>query len=89
MTTIVPMPPVNAQKMGPVKGSASGALGALATAYYFIPVGLNSRMGRAYQAALNEAPGATALTDVTLQENWYWIVIGTMRHVTITGEAVQ
>lgn len=89
MVTIAPMPPVNAQKLGHVQGSASGALGVLGTAYYFIPVGLNERMQNAYSDALSKAPGATGLTNVTLQENWYWFVIGTMRKVTITGEAVK
>jgi hypothetical protein len=89
MVTLVPQPPVNAQKIGPVEGSSSGALGVLGTAYYFIPMGLNGRMQRAYDEALAMAPGATCLTNVTLQESWYWFIIGTMRHVTITGEAVK
>ena len=91
MVTIVPQPPVNAQKVGPVQvqGSSSGALGVFGTAYYFIPMGLNGRMQRAYDNALAQAPGATGLMNVELQESWYWFVIGTMRHVTITGEAVK
>ena len=87
--TIVPMPRPNAEKLGHVEGSAGGALGVYATAYYFIPMGLNSRTERAYQAALAKAPGATALTDVTIQENWYWFVLIIWRQVTITGEAVR
>ena len=89
MVTIVPKPPVNAQKLGVTEGSAAGSLGVLGTAYYFVPMGLNGRMQRAYNNALAQAPGATALTNVTLEENWYWIVIGTLRSVTITGEAVK
>lgn len=89
MVTIVPKPPVNAQKLGRVEGSGAGALGILSTAYNFIPMGLNDRMQRAYDDALAKAPGATGLTNVTLEEDWYWFVIGTLRHVTITGEAVK
>jgi hypothetical protein len=89
MVTIVPKPPVNAQKLGRVEGSAAGALGIGGTAYYFIPMGLNGRVQRAYDAALAKAPGATGLTNVTLEDDWYWIVIGTLRHTTITGEAVK
>jgi hypothetical protein len=75
--------------LGKAEGSASGALGIGGTAYYFIPMGLNSRYERAYNNALASAPGATALTNVTIQENWYWFVLGTLRQVTITGDAVK
>ncbi len=61
----------------------------LATAYYFIPVGLNSRDERAYNAAVASVPGATALVDVTMHENWYWWLLGTARCVTISGEAIK
>ncbi len=87
--TIVPMPPENYEKLGPAKGEGSGMLGVLGTAYYFIPLGLNSRIDSAYDEALKSVPGATALTDVTYQESWYWLVIGTLRTVTITGEAIK
>lgn len=89
MVTIVPMPKANAQKIGPVEGSSMGALGVLGTAYYVIPMGLNERVQNAYDNALEKAPGATALRNVTLEEDWFWFVIGTMRYVTITGEAVK
>ena len=89
MVAIVPKPPANAQKVCSVEGTGNGALGVLGTAYYFIPMGLNGRMQSAYDDALAKAPGATCLTNVTLQEDWYWLVIGTLRHVTITGEAVK
>ena len=86
---IVPKPTANAQKLGPVEGSSCGALGVFGTAYYFIPMGLNGRMQRAYDEALAKKPGATGLTNVTLQEDWYWFFIGTMRTVTISGEAAK
>jgi len=46
-------------------------------------------MENAYEDALAKAPGATGLKNVTIEEDWYWIVVGTMRYVTITGEAVK
>jgi hypothetical protein len=55
----------------------------------FFPFGENSRTERAYNKALAKVPGATALTDVTLQENWFWYGFGTLRIVTISGEAVK
>ena len=91
MVSISPTSSINAQKLGAVEGTSSGTLVAplLGTAYYFLPMWLNGRMQSAYDRALAQAPGATALTNVTLKEDWYWIVIGTLRRVTITGEAVK
>lgn len=88
-TTIAPMPPQKYEKLGHVTGKATGSLGILGTAYYFIPMGLNSRVESAYDKALQSAPGATALIDVTFQETWIWWVIGTARTVTISGEAIK
>ena len=88
-TTIAPTPPKKYEKLGYTSGSASGSLGVLGTAYYFIPMGLNSRVERAYENALNNSPGATGLINVTLQESWFWWVIGTNRVVTISGEAIK
>jgi hypothetical protein len=87
--TIVPVPPEKYEKVGSAKGQGSGMLGVLGTSSYFIPIGLNSRVDTAYDEALKSVPGATALTDVTYQEDWYWLVIGTLRIVTITGEAIK
>jgi hypothetical protein len=68
---------------------APGALGIVSTAYYFIPMGLNGRVQRAYDEAVASVPGATGLVDVTIKENWYWWLIGTARTVTVTGEAIR
>lgn len=75
-TTIRSMPPKKYEKLGHVSGKATGSLGILGTAYYFIPMGLNSRIDRAYDNALKSVPGATALTDVTFEESWFWWIIG-------------
>lgn len=83
-TMIVAKPYVNAQKLGRVEGTAIGSI-----FQALIPIGENSRTRRAYNNALAKAPGATALTDVTLQEDWYWYYLGTLRVVTISGEAVK
>lgn len=89
LVTIYKTPPKKYEKLGRVSGSATGSLGAVATAYYAIPMGLNSRSERAYADALIKAPGATSLIDVTYQEDWYWWLIGTARKVTISGEAIK
>ena len=88
-TTIAPMPPKKYEKLGQATGKASGSLGILGTAYYFIPMGLNPRVDSAYENALKSVPKATMLLDVTIDESWFWWVIGTSRTVTITGEAIK
>lgn len=88
-TNVAPTPPAQYSSLGKVTGSACGSLGVLGTSTYFIPAGLNDRVERAYQAAVASQPGATSLVNVTMQEDWYWWLVGTFRCVTITGEAVK
>lgn len=86
---VAPVPPRTFERLGPVSGQACGALGLLATAYYFIPMGINSRVERAYAAALAEKPEATALINVDIKDDWAWAVLVTTRCTTITGEAIK
>lgn len=88
-TMIAPEPPAQYEKLGPATGKATGSLGILATAYYFVPMGLNTRVDRAYDRAVASVPGATGLIDVTIDESWFWWVVGTGRTVTISGEAIR
>ncbi len=88
-TLIVPEPPASYEELGPAEGSATGGLYLLGTAYYFIPIALNSRVERAYREAVESVPGATGLINVTVQESWYWIVLGTLRKTTISGQAIK
>ncbi len=89
LTTIAPQPPAEYEKLGPATGKATGSIGVLSTIFNFIPMGLNTRMYRAYDNAVDSVPGATGLIDVTLDESWFWWVIGTARTVTISGEAIR
>jgi hypothetical protein len=89
LTSIAPQPPAKYEKLGPATGKATGSLGILSTAYYFIPMGLNTRVQRAYDNAVASVPGATGLIDVTFDESWFWWVIGTGRTVTVSGEAIR
>ncbi len=86
---VAPEPPEKYEKLGKVSGSATGSLGLAGTAYYVVPMALNSRVKRAYDNALSKAPGATGLIDVTYKESWFWWVLGTARVVTISGEAIK
>lgn len=89
VTTVAPTPSPGFTQLGAASGEACGSLGLLGTASYFVPMGLNSRYDRAYQAAVESVPGATGLINVTLQEDWAWWVIGTSRCVKVTGVAVK
>lgn len=82
-------PPAKYQTLGQAKGEGTGSLGLLATGYYFIPMGLNSRSEKAYENAIQSVPGATGLMNVTYQEDWFWWIIGTGRTVKITGDAIK
>lgn len=88
-TMIAPQPPAHYETLGPATGKASGSLGILSTAYYFIPMGLNSRVQKAYDNAVSSVPDATGLINVTYDESWFWWVIGTGRTVTISGVAIR
>jgi len=88
-TTVAPEPPQQYSRLGKATGSDCGSLGILATAYYAIPLGLNSRVENAYKNAVASVPGATGLVDVTFQEDWYWWLIGTAGCVTDSGEAIK
>ena len=88
-TMVAPTPPPKYKIIGPTTGSATGSLGIIATAYNFVPIALNDRVQRAYNNALNNAPGATGLIDVTYEEDWYWWLIGTARNVTVKGIAIK
>lgn len=81
--------PAGYEKLGPAQGKACGAIVGGPTAYNVIPILLNSRTERAYQKALASVPGATALTNVTMQEDWYWLVAFSLRCVTCNGEAIR
>jgi len=86
---VAPQPPANYERLGPASGSASGSLGVVSTAYYVVPMGINSRVARAYENAIASVPGATGLVDVSIQESWFWWVIGTARTTTVSGEAIR
>jgi hypothetical protein len=86
---IAPMPPAKYKVLGRATGTGCGSLGIFDFEYYCIPMGLNGRVERAYQHALDSVPGATGLINVELKENWYWWFIGTLRVTTISGDAIK
>lgn len=86
---VSPLPPAKYQVLGKAEGTGCGSLGVLATAYYAIPMGLNGRVASAYQEAVASVPGATALINVSISENWFWWVLGTARCTTVHGDAIK
>lgn len=87
--TILKEPPKKYVKLGDAKGEGTGSLGLLATAYYFVPMGFNSRIEKAYENSLASVPDSTGLINVTYQEDWFWWILGTGRTVTISGDAIK
>lgn len=86
---VAPAAPQKYETIGKATGSACGSLLIDGTAWNFIPVMLNSRVERAYNEAVKSVPGATGLIYVSMQEDWFWWVIGSTKCVTITGEAIR
>jgi hypothetical protein len=86
---LTPLPPAKYQVLGKAEGKACGALGFLATAYYVAPIGLNTRVERAYKEALASVPGSTSLVNVNIVEDWQWLLVVTLRCTTITGDAIK
>lgn len=74
--------------LGHAQGSACGSLLLGWPVYSFIPAGINSRVERAYERALNSVPGATGLTNITIEDSWAWWLLGISRCFTVEGEAI-
>ena len=93
---VLPTTPDHYQTLGEAKGKACGSMVILAP-YNFIPAielpffdgNLNKRVANAYQNAVDSVSGATALMNVTLQENWYWWLLGSTKCITITGVSIR
>ncbi len=91
--TVAPDVGAAAQRVGPAEGSATSNL---AIGYppwlpflCCIPWGWDDRARTAYGTAVAGAPGATALANVTIEEDWYWWLVATSRRLTVRGDAVK
>lgn len=89
LEVIVDSPRVGQESLGYVSGDACGALILGHPALAVIPIALNGRIYRARQEALAKAPGATRLIDVSVEERWFWWLLGTSRCTTVSGRAVR
>ncbi|AYV54840.1 hypothetical protein [Leptospira kmetyi] len=75
--------------LGRVQGSACGFLGVLVPWYYFFPIQQNSKVERAYNYAVQQIPGARGLKNITIEETWFWAVLGITQCMTISGDAIR
>ena len=88
-SSLAPLPPEKYEKLGATSGGSCGVLLLGDYVAAFIPIGLADRVKTAKSNAIAKVPGATDLVDVTIQENWYYWVIGSSRCVTVSGEAIK
>ena len=86
---LTPRLPENPTTLGHASGRACGMTVPYAGAEQFLPIMVASRTDRAYDQALKSVAGATALQDVTVEEDWLWPVLGLYICTTISGEAVR
>jgi hypothetical protein len=81
---VAPIPPQQFERLGTAKGGACGV-----HLFNIIPINYNSRVQRAYTQTMINVPSATGVINVKYEEDWYYIGIGTMRCVRMTGEAIK
>ena len=88
--TIAPDVGADATRLASSEGTATSHL-LLAYFIYapFVPWGWDERQQTAYGSAVADVQGATALEHVTIEENWYYWVVGTSRRLTVRGDAVK
>jgi hypothetical protein len=80
---MAPALPQPHQDLGPATARACGVqLG-------MIPIASNARFSRAYRRAVASVPGAIGLRDVTIRDEWTFIVIGLRWCASVEGTAFQ
>ena len=86
---LAPLPPEKYEKLGATSGDSCGVLLLGDWVAAFIPIGLSERLQSAKSSAVAKVPGATDLVNVTIEERWYYWLIGSSRCVTVSGEAIK
>jgi hypothetical protein len=86
--TVAPEVSTTAKSLGTAEGSGCGHILFGTATYNILAIGWMGRTQRAWEEALACHQGATALRGVTLQESWYWWIIGSAKTINLTGDAV-
>ena len=73
----------NEQTLGNTFGQGTGVL-----LFGFIPIGQNDRFEKAYSLAVSNVPGATRLTNLSIEEKWFWGYVLTGYKFRVKGTAV-
>jgi hypothetical protein len=79
LAKIAPEPPAGYTTTKIGSGSSCGM-----NLFGLIPLGVNGRAQRAYDAALKGA-GGSGLTDVKVTERWYWVYVGNVYCTDVEG----
>ncbi len=82
----IPTTPVGPDEAagGTVTGECTGVM-----LFGFIPINQNERFNDAYSMAVASEPGTTRLTDITIQEDWFWAWVLNGYQFKLTGTAVH
>jgi hypothetical protein len=86
---VAPEVRASAQRLGPAHGESYRHILFVTPTYNICPIGWGGCVDRAYAEALGTVPGATALADVTVEEDWFWWGLGSARNLNIDGTAVR
>jgi hypothetical protein len=86
--TIAPEVSTSAPVIGHVKGVSYRHLLAGSPSYNILPLWWSGCVSRACERAMEQAPGAVALKNVTVEEDWFWWGIGSARTLVLEGDAV-
>jgi hypothetical protein len=73
----------NAKELGASEGSSTGIM-----LFQFIPINQNARFNNAYQDAITKL-GGTCLTDIVVEESWFWAWVLNGYTFTVKGTVVK
>jgi hypothetical protein len=73
----------HATVLGVAEGTSTGIM-----LFNIIPINQNHRFSTAYQDAVSSL-GGTCLTDVTIQEKWFWAYVLNGYNFTVKGTVVK
>ena len=88
-TLVAPRPPAKYESLGMTEGTGCGSKWLVIFPIAFVDFGYGGRLQRALNNALDEKPGATALTHLEVTQTSTWWLLGETDCVTVRGEAIR